>query len=314
LSTLWVSQYRDIWGRWRVSPIAGREGGPAVCASTLVPMRFRRRSPRWSSIAPLMARGTQTSQEAYESWIEANTWDPSRGTELTIESDLSPAAWLEPRLAARTFEVRMSAPQGFEAYCRIFFPFVMSSRGAGGDPVLEYVTWRERARRAGRTPHALMEHETIDVESDGKMGHRQTQHSFGPEQSVVLLEVLTRHTSSAGGWFLLWEGYGDLNRQAFRDDGPKVRHPMRNYFLLKGPLRAFDAFPCAPDYWWPDDRAWCVCTDTDFEWAYLAASAACIDEALSRPIIDALRTQPENPARYGMDVMNPRPIDEPRLP
>ena len=254
------------------------------------------------------------SAEAYEAWLDANTWDPSRGTELTIESDLSPATWLEPRLAAGTFEVRMSAPQGFEAYCRIFFPFVMSSQDARGDTVPEYVTWRELARQAGRTAHALMEHETIDVGPDGKMGHHQTDDSFSPEQLAALVAVLSRHTSSNDGWFLLWEGYGNLNRHAFRDDGPKVRHPMRNYFLLNGPLTAFDAFPRPPDYWWPGDRSWCVCTDTDFEWAYLAGSAGCLDEVLTQPIIDALRTQPENPARYGMDAINPRPVDELRLP
>ncbi len=89
---------------------------------------------------------------------------------------------------------------------------------------------------------------------------------------------------------------------------------MRNYFLIKGPLTAFDAFPRPPDYRWPDDRAWCACTDTDFEWAYLAGTAACIDEVLFQPIIDALRMQPENSKRYGMDAFNPRPVDEPRLP
>jgi len=170
------------------------------------------------------------------------------------------------------------------------------------------------ARRAGRTAHALMEHETIDVQSDGKTGNHQTNHSFSPEQFVALVEVLTRHSSSIDGWFLLWEGYGNLNRRAFHDVAPKVQHSMRNYFLLKGPLTAFDSFPTPPNYWWPGDRAWCVSTDTDFEWAYLGSSDACMDEVLSQPIVDALRTQPENPARYGMDSINPRPVDEPRLP
>ena len=62
------------------------------------------------------------SDEDHHAWLDANTWDPSRGTALTIESDLAPAGWLEPRLAAGTFEVQMSAPSGFEAYCPHLFP------------------------------------------------------------------------------------------------------------------------------------------------------------------------------------------------
>lgn len=191
------------------------------------------------------------SQEDYELWVDANTWDPSRGADLTIESDLAPAAWLEPRLATGTFEVRMSAPQGFEAYSRLFFPFALSSL-VNGEFATDYVSWNELARRNGRVAHALMERETIDVGSDGKMGQRQTHGSFGPEQFDALFGVLSRRTSSTDGWFLLWEGYADLSSRAFDETRPMVRHPMRNYFLLRGPLRAFDAFPRTPDYWWPE--------------------------------------------------------------
>jgi hypothetical protein len=79
---------------------------------------------------------------------------------------------------------------------------------------------------------------------------------------------------------------------------------MRSYFLLRGPLSGYGDFPHAPSYWWPDDRAWCVCTDTGFEWAYLAGSAGCVAEVIASPVIDALATEPGNPAVSGMDVIN----------
>jgi hypothetical protein len=53
-----------------------------------------------------------------------------------------------------------------------------------------------------------------------------------------------------------------------------------------------------------DDRAWCVSTDADFVWSCVAASASCIEELLSVPVIDALETRPENLALFGMDVIN----------
>jgi hypothetical protein len=52
------------------------------------------------------------SQSEQEAWLEANTWSPSVESGLEVQDDLSPAAWLESRLASGTFEVRMTAPEG----------------------------------------------------------------------------------------------------------------------------------------------------------------------------------------------------------
>jgi hypothetical protein len=88
----------------------------------VVGVRFRRR--RYRGIAPMLASGSQMSRLEYEQWRDLHTWDPSRESDLVIETDLGPAAWLEPLLVPDTFEVRMTCPQGFGAYARIFFPFV----------------------------------------------------------------------------------------------------------------------------------------------------------------------------------------------
>jgi hypothetical protein len=61
---------------------------------------------------------------------------------------------------------------------------------------------------------------------------------------------------------------------------------------------------CSPNFWWPDDRAWCWSTDTDFTWGYLAASAACMSEVLAAAVLDAYPTMPGSPAHQGMDVIN----------
>jgi hypothetical protein len=44
-----------------------------------------------------LTAGKMSSRE-YEEWRDAHTWDPSRGIELVIETDLAPAAWIEPLL------------------------------------------------------------------------------------------------------------------------------------------------------------------------------------------------------------------------
>jgi len=253
---------------------------------------------RWRGIAPI-TQGETTSRE-YEAWYDAHAWSPSPGSGLVIESDLAPAAWIEPRLRARSFEVGMTAPQGFEAYARILFPFVGEDTETGGMVTgQEHVTWTETARRNQRVAHALMEQETILAPGQEATCYNE----LADEQLDELLPILTRHTTSEHSWFLLWAGFGDLNERVFRPQ-PRVRHPMRDFYLLSGALNAYRNLLHDPNYWWPDDRAWCLCTDTDFCWAYIAGTAACIREVLSVPELDAYETNPANPARSGMDVIN----------
>lgn len=253
----------------------------------------------------MMASGSKMSRREYEQWRDAHTWDPSRQTNLVVQSDLAPAAWIEPLLAPDSSQVQRIVPQGFAAYARIFFPF------AGADIVehdevvdQEHVSWTEMARRNGRIAHALMEPETITAGPAGEADPWTTYGPLAPDQFDALLPMVILHTSSVSGWFLLWDGFGNLNRRVFNHDGPKVSHPGRDFYLLRGPLSAYEDFPEAPNYWWPDDRAWCVWTDMDFHWAYIAGSAACIEQVLSVPVIDALATRPEDPAHSGMDVIN----------
>ena len=55
-------------------------------------------------------------------------------------------------------------------------------------------------------------------------------------------------------------------------------------------------------------------TDTDFDWAYVAGSAACVQEILAVPVLDAYPTRPDNPARSGMDVYYDPGSVVPRMP
>jgi hypothetical protein len=271
-----------------------------------MPARFIR--SRWHGIGPL-TKGGMTRAE-YKAWCEQQAWSPAAANGLSIQTDLDPAAWIEPRLRPGTFDVSMTVPQGFEAYARILFPFVGDDTVTGGGIAgQQHVTWTETARRSGRVPHALMERETIVAPgADGDCSRELTD-----EQADALLPILARHTASERGWFLLWNGFGHLDQQAFERQ-PRVVHPMREFYLLRGALRAYRSLPDSPNYWWPDDRAWCLCTDTDFYWAYLAGSAACVSEVLAVPELDAYETSPGNPARSGMDVINDPDGTIPRRP
>lgn len=198
----------------------------------------------------------------------------------------------------------MMVPDCFEAYARIFFPFVGDYIYSGGQVVdNERITWAEMARRNGHVAHALMEAETICATQSGDGQPRTLYSTLSNEQEGALWPVLERHTTSQLGWFLLWDGFGGLDPRPFGAQ-PKVRHRARDYHLLRGPLSARDGFDHPPSYVWPDDRSWCLTTDIDFYWAYLAGSTACIQEVAGIPVLDAFATRPTNPARSGMDTIN----------
>jgi hypothetical protein len=265
-------------------------------------MWFRRKA-RYRGIAPLTAGGRRMSQREYEQWRDASTWDPARdATGLQLQDDLSPASWIEPLLLPGSFEVRMLTPQAFEDYARIFFPFSVVHAEVDTDGAEDDMTWAEMAARNGKVRHALMEAETIAGDTPGEPWSSACTGDFGAGQLDALMPVLARHTSSQACWYLLWDGWGSLSQRTFGGK-PKISHPMRDY-LLRGPLAAYREFPDRPSYCWPEDRAWCLVADADLSWSYLAASKSCIDQVLLVPVIDAIRTRPENPARSGMDVIN----------
>jgi hypothetical protein len=73
--------------------------------------------------------------------------------------------------------------------------------------------------------------------------------------------------------------------------------PWRDYVLFVGPLAALHSLVESqdgqtPNLWWPDDGAWCVGTEIDLPWTYIADSAALITDLLTDP---RLETQPADP-------------------
>jgi hypothetical protein len=123
------------------------------------------------------------------------------------------------------------------------------------------------------------------------------------EQESALWPILQRHTTSPQAWFLLRDGFGNVDPQSF-ESHPKVEHSGRSYHLLHGPLAARDGFANPPSYVWPEDGAWCLTTDIDFYWAFIAATEARVQEVIATQVLDAFATEPSNPARAGMDLIN----------
>jgi hypothetical protein len=80
-----------------------------------------------------------------------------------------------------------------------------------------------------------------------------------------------------------------------------VRLPNRDYFLYSGSVGAATAtiplspWEQSPNLWWPQDESWCVATELDLQWTYVAGSAGMIAEILTDDRIEALPADPTDP-------------------
>jgi hypothetical protein len=96
--------------------------------------------------------------------------------------------------------------------------------------------------------------------------------------------------------------------------GPKVTLPYRNYFLFNGPLHAarelgsitpwgsFD--PQSPNLFWPQDHAWCVATEIDLFFTFVAGSEKLAKSLLADARFETWRVFPGDPITWDSDKIN----------
>lgn len=141
--------------------------------------------------------------------------------------DVAAGAWIGPRLAGRGGRVHCVVPDGYPAYARIFHP----AEDEAGAPV----TWAEVCRRTGRTPHALMQWQSIagvmhHVTTEGRwprrrevvhetsdwLGNEPVTGDMAPPTLSRVLDVLARFTpADVECIHAVWEGWGWLHHGAW---------------------------------------------------------------------------------------------------
>lgn len=259
---------------------------------------------------------------------------------LEYVDDLTPAKWIAERLHPFAQDAGAVIPPGFEAYARIFHP---ATRQVGHAQVP--VTWREIAEANLRAYHpemqfgalvALVGTPTAPQSQPGLFDGWPRTGTLRLEDARALVDVLAHHTMTPGRcWFAAWEGFGSLEDGSMAiatiDGGkterpppdlyrekpsqhPTLKLPGRGYYVAKGPLAAAleTVYGMKWSYqsaslWWPDDRAWCVATEIDFDWTYVGGSEECIAAVLSSPDLEALPAQLSDGISYASDPINPTP-------
>lgn len=236
-------------------------------------------------------------------------WD-----DVDLRVDLDPARWINERLgAARRTEVRSLVPSGFEQYARILNPAEIENADWSVTPV----RWADVARVSGAITHAGMQFAAI---SAGTPPNRVFW-DYGPRRNAAasdfasgcvsrLAELLAGHTHTPGECFFgFWEG-----NTAFSDIDPAIpRIPLGNdgfrYYVLGGAVsRAGDSLHgLLAHIWWPADHTWFVAAHFDFDCIFVGGTAACIDDLILDPDLEAWQINPDQKIMAASDVFNPLP-------
>ena len=157
---------------------------------------------------------------------------------------------------------------------------------------------------------------------------------------VRQLDTLTGTPSSC--YFALWEGWGVLGGSWSRlkaighSDSepdaieaevaefqrqvallPRFEHPHRSYLLGRGPTGvacdlyrqplgpyAWPRLGLTPQLWWPEDRAWVVATEIDFDSTIVATTTAGADALLTCEGLEALLVPSDGRLDIAGDVIN----------
>ncbi|GEL20722.1 hypothetical protein [Pseudonocardia asaccharolytica] len=256
---------------------------------------------------------------------------------LFWRSDVDVGGWIAPRLGPFDGRVCTVVPRGFEAYVRILHPVSNDQDPDGPD----YYTWAQVCAFTGRRPHALMQWRAISGGwADGREpipidhpwpGENPEIGFLTAESLAALCAVLARFTRpDAECFFALWEGYGWIHGSpavvalgpggwsatvppAFpREimDGPRLRHPHRDYILFSGPLSAAGSLHVpgpweqTPNIIWPEDQSWCVASEIDFDSTVAAGSRELVDALLAAPGLEVWEVGPDDSLAFDGDRVN----------
>lgn len=219
---------------------------------------------------------------------------------LVPAPDTTPADWVVTGLRgfAELVEAIVPAegvvPAGFASYVRIFHP---AYRRAGDS--FRPARWAEVAAANQQRADVGMEFAVLIGSDDlysfapqlGVFDQAPQVGSLPREQIELLAAVLGRHTATPQRcWFASWEGWGDIRADVA--SAPKFAPAPRSYHLLAGPIESASESMTehseqSASIWWPDDRAWCVATEIDFDTTYIGCDEMCSDEILRIPDVEA---------------------------
>lgn len=231
----------------------------------------------------------------------------------TASANVEAAQWLRERLSPfRSHLVTSVVPGGFAAYARVLHPPQVSLDGQA------LLRWSDVSRWSGVPLHSRIQWYEVALPEVAPLVERPWR-GQGPRQGglatfdadALLEDLATFTTTSSSCYFCLWVGeLGEGTPFDRLGDRPVVvtqsetlhvvELPERQYALFEGHLLSGVLFAVqhgsgrrAANLWWPADHSWCVASEIDLAWTYVAGSRELIDRVLGDERVEAMEVGPE---------------------
>jgi hypothetical protein len=264
--------------------------------------------------------------------------------ELEVIDGASAGAWIEPRLRGRFGAVGIHVPRGYAAYARICHPptdeagrrvrwsDVADATGRRAHPTMQ---WHALVG----SPDSLNFTGSLWAGEPPESGNLAPD-----LLASLCRAVNAGTTDPGHCLFALWVGWGWVEDGAiqirFRPRGagarsvpaaqpverlppafspeelsrPRLKLPGREYIVLRGPPSAATQFgdpealrglqPQSPNLIWPEDRAWFVASEIDFDSTLVGGPADLIQAVLDTPELDAWPVAPDDSLACDADRVN----------
>lgn len=253
---------------------------------------------------------------------------------LEIVDGAAAGAWIREESTGVGGSVTGAVPDRYDAYVRILHPASLEG---------ESVTWAQVADELGRTVHPLAQWDAIvgasryRNESPDWPGSEPETGSLEKPLLGQLLESIAEHTKTPESTFFgVWRGmsWGTVFAAAARgakplpkkpwrstDDlsfafppeqtnRPHLDLPKREYVVLEGSLDAGTLVedwlsPSSPNLIWPEDRAWFVASEIDFDSTLVGGSGRMARQVIRDERFEAFPVGPDDLLTWNGDKINP---------
>jgi len=196
--------------------------------------------------------------------------------------------WFRERVGAWGTVGRV-AGRGHDAYARLLHPVPDDARPGAQPP---RARWADVAAHHGTVLHPLAQWGLLTREGD-PYAHGSSIGWLDPRVLAELMPLLMAHTSADDAVGAIWEGWGGLDLYLRTDEPLEV--PDRSYILVRTSLTELTS-PDWGEAWgigwgygirrpslqllWPEDRAWVVASEIDWDSTIVAGSRALVDAVL----------------------------------
>ncbi|NDK32525.1 hypothetical protein [Nesterenkonia haasae] len=193
-------------------------------------------------------------------------------------------------------------------------------------------TWADAAASFGTTMHRTAQYPRLVrsdyAECDSVVAPDGWRYS-GPREGCLdaatlttVAAVLARHTTTAhAGVAAIWEGWAGLPLSAETAAGPRLElrgDAPRSYILFDAGAKDFaderwperapwvddSLWAQSPSIIWPDDHAWVLATELDFDSTLIAGSTALVQDLVRTPGLEVHALPPDADLSWDGDTVN----------